>query len=102
MRADTLAPMNPVQEMPGPSRRAHDNPNAASDRARVRLAPFLLAATLWGSLLGPGVASADEPGGPTAAAPPAASAGAMSDAERDRQAEAISRSIMSPFCPGRT
>lgn len=26
----------------------------------------------------------------------------MSDAERDRQAEAISRSIMSPFCPGRT
>jgi cytochrome c-type biogenesis protein CcmH/NrfF len=75
---------------------------AASARARVRLAPLLCAATLLGCLLGAGVAPADEPGTAAAAPPAAASAGAMSDAERDRQAEAISRSIMSPFCPGRT
>lgn len=40
-------------------------------------------------------AVADEPA-------PSASAAVMSDAERDRQAEAIARTIMSPFCPGRT
>lgn len=31
-----------------------------------------------------------------------ASAEPLSEVERDRQAEALSRSIMSPFCPGRT
>lgn len=88
--------MNPVKEMSGPSRRADHKPLAAAHRARVRLAPLLFAAVLLGSW----GASADEPG--AAAAPPAAATGTMSEAERDRQAEAISRSIMSPFCPGRT
>lgn len=54
-------------------------------------------------------ASGDEPPAPVSgneAAPPAATAAGhaagISEAERDRQAEAISRSVMSPFCPGRT
>src|SRR4051812_5738374 len=45
---------------------------------------------------------ADEP---SAAAPhgAATSAGShLSDEENEREAEAIARSIMSPFCPGRT
>lgn len=54
-----------------------------------------LAVTLLGSsALIPGIARADE-------AQPAA-ASALSPEEIERQAEAISRSIMSPFCPGRT
>lgn len=63
----------------------------------------LVAITLFAS-----AASGDEPPAPTSneAAPPAATsaghAAGISEAERDRQAEAISRSIMSPFCPGRT
>lgn len=95
--------MNPAKEMSRPNLRVDHRPTDASDRARVRLAPLLLAATLLSSsFLGSGGAAADEPGGAAAPPPAAASAGAMSDAERDRQAEAISRSIMSPFCPGRT
>jgi cytochrome c-type biogenesis protein CcmH/NrfF len=50
----------------------------------------------WGALsLAPPSTRADEP----AAAPPAA---ALPPDEVERQAEAIARSIMSPFCPGRT
>jgi cytochrome c-type biogenesis protein CcmH/NrfF len=61
------------------------------------------------ALLGPSLwvyraAAADE--APAAAAAPtpaaAASAAGLSEQESERQAEAISRSIMSPFCPGRT
>jgi cytochrome c-type biogenesis protein CcmH/NrfF len=50
------------------------------------------------ALLAPLPAAAD---GEAAPAPTGHAAG-MSDGERDRQAEAISRTIMSPFCPGRT
>ncbi len=49
-------------------------------------------------LLAPLPALGDE----AAPAPAAGHAAGMSEAERDRQAEAISRSVMSPFCPGRT
>ncbi len=61
------------------------------------------------ALLGPSLwvyqaAAADD--APAAAAAPtpaaAASAAGLSEQESERQAEAISRSIMSPFCPGRT
>lgn len=50
------------------------------------------------ALLAPLRAPADE------AAPPASAghAAGVSDAEVERQAESIARSIMSPFCPGRT
>ena len=50
------------------------------------------------ALLAPARAPADE------AAPPASAghAAGVFDAEVERQAESISRSIMSPFCPGRT
>lgn len=34
--------------------------------------------------------------------PAAAAESALSDAEVERRAEALSRSVMSPFCPGRT
>jgi hypothetical protein len=54
----------------------------------------LSAATLGSSALAPALARADE-------AKPAATAG-LPPEEIERQAEAISRSIMSPFCPGRT
>jgi hypothetical protein len=54
----------------------------------------LSAAALGSSALTPALARADE-------AKPAATAG-LPPEEIERQAEAISRSIMSPFCPGRT
>lgn len=54
----------------------------------------LSAAALGSSALVPALARADE-------AKPAAAVGLPPD-EIERQAEAISRSIMSPFCPGRT
>jgi cytochrome c-type biogenesis protein CcmH/NrfF len=71
----------------------------------ARLGILPLAVTRWAGLgvvaallLVPVPASGDE----AAPAPTAGHAAGMSEAERDRQAEAISRSIMSPFCPGRT
>jgi cytochrome c-type biogenesis protein CcmH/NrfF len=53
------------------------------------------AATLGSSALAPALARADE-------AQPAATSAALPPDEIERQAEAIARSIMSPFCPGRT
>jgi cytochrome c-type biogenesis protein CcmH/NrfF len=56
-----------------------------------------IGALSWGGVSWGGVsfARADEP-------PAAAAASALPPEEVERQAEAISRSIMSPFCPGRT
>jgi cytochrome c-type biogenesis protein CcmH/NrfF len=62
--------------------------------AVTRLAGLGVVAAL---LLVPVLALGDE-----AAPASAGHAAGMSEAERDRQAEAISRSVMSPFCPGRT
>jgi cytochrome c-type biogenesis protein CcmH/NrfF len=55
----------------------------------------LSAATLGSSALVPAMARADD-------AKPAATAAGLPPEEIERQAESISRSIMSPFCPGRT
>jgi cytochrome c-type biogenesis protein CcmH/NrfF len=55
----------------------------------------LSVAALGSSALIPALARADE-------AKPAAAAAGLPPEELERQAEAISRSIMSPFCPGRT
>jgi cytochrome c-type biogenesis protein CcmH/NrfF len=70
---------------------------------RKRVAIVLVACLLAGvgSLRAGGVSTAAaEESAATAAQAPAAAA--LSDQERDRQAESIARSIMSPFCPGRT
>lgn len=47
-------------------------------------------------------AGADEPHAGAATAAAQAAPGGMSPVEVEREAEAIARSIMSPFCPGRT
>lgn len=66
-----------------------------------------LAALLALGTLAPG-ASADEPAAPPPASAPAASVAStptpstLPPEEIERQAESIARSIMSPFCPGRT
>jgi cytochrome c-type biogenesis protein CcmH/NrfF len=63
---------------------------------RVAVLGSLLALTALGALaLAPDAARADEPA--VAAAPDT-----RSPEERERVAEAIAQSIMSPFCPGRT
>lgn len=65
---------------------------------RRSLAVLVAASALLGSgaLLSP--ALADE----APAEPVARSHQSMSEQERDREAEAIARTVMSPFCPGRT
>lgn len=84
--------MNPEKDTSGP--RAARRGLAAAYPMSMRLAPLLIAICMLGS----GPAAAQAPAGPAAEG----SASAISEAEVDRQAEAISRSIMSPFCPGRT
>src|SRR5688572_23813940 len=70
----------------GPARGPH---GLAVQVVRLVVLQALLTSALLAFVSSP--VAADE------AAPPA-----ISEAERDRRAEAISRSIMSPFCPGRT
>lgn len=55
---------------------------------------FAVLLSLGAVALTPSIARGDEPG--------AAAAGSMPPEEIEREAEAIARSIMSPFCPGRT
>jgi cytochrome c-type biogenesis protein CcmH/NrfF len=64
-----------------------------------RLAGALLALALFGPAMSAGVSAAADVK-PSAAEVSAAAH--LSDEESERQAEAISRSIMSPFCTGRT
>lgn len=87
--------MNPEKDIPSPRTRQALHVRPASRPAWARVAPLLVVATLCS-----GLAAADETGAASGSVP--ASASGLSEAERDRQAEAISRSIMSPFCPGRT
>jgi cytochrome c-type biogenesis protein CcmH/NrfF len=60
---------------------------------------WLVAGVVALALFGPGFAAAVDVRTNAGAA---AEAAALSEQESERQAEAISRSIMSPFCPGRT
>ncbi len=92
MKSQQLEPRSPAL-------RARTKPwsEAWALRRPALIALVLVATSLGSGALTPGLA-ADEEATPAAAA----AAAALPEAERERQAEAIARSIMSPFCPGRT
>jgi hypothetical protein len=93
-------------------RHANAHPEVRGAKTGTPRSPALRRAVVNGSFVallavaavcgGVARADADEPHAAAATAAAQAAPGGMSPEEIEREAEAIARSIMSPFCPGRT